>query len=489
MTEREKIAHVFRRLGLGATKTELDQFEKLGLQAAIDHLIDAPGVDEGFPVSPWEFCFEEGKEEMYLDSYRPAAWWALRMFMTRRPFQEKLTLFWHNHFAVSGAKVELGPMMLSYYETLRTFGGLKFRDLLKMVTVNPAMIRWLDTDASSKAHPNENFARELMELFTLGIGNYTEKDVQEAARTFTGLGIRYLIIEAGGEHIQERAKEAVEKNEPMVVFCVAPELHDEASKTILGRTSRFENFELLDMLADHPATARYVGAKLWSFFAYPSPEKEVVDRIEAIWKASDGNVKAIVREMVKMPEFWSEKCVRRQVKSPVDFVVPILRQFELQDVVRGLRSKDAKPTRPLDKPLRDTSGLIVGSLYQQGMLLLFPPDVSGWKWGEAWITSNNMGERMKFASLIFGVGQPDQPLAAFLGQQILTKFKPKNAAETASALVEIFDASLPPEKVATLAQAVEKAGGPAALSNKQSASNLLASTCKLLFGCPEFQLC
>lgn len=488
MTEREKIAHVFRRLGLGATKTELDTFEKLGLQAAIDHLIDFEKVDEGFPVSPWEFCFEEGKDEMYLDSYRPASWWALRLLMTKRPFQEKLTVFWHNHFAVSGSKVELGPMMLDYNETLRKFGPGKFGDLLKMISIDPAMIRWLDTDANTKAHPNENFAREVLELFTLGIGKYTEKDIQETARTFTGWGNRYLIIEAGGEHIQEKAKEAAQKGDPMVVFCISPTLHDEGQKTILGRTSKFDGFETLDMLADHPETARYVGAKLWSFFAYPSPEPSVVDKIAAIWKACGGNTRTIVREMVKMPEFWSEKCVRRQVKSPLDFVVPLLRQFELQDIIMTLRAKDAKPLTPLNKPLRDSAGLVVGTMYQQGMLLLFPPDVAGWKWGEAWISSNNMTERMKFAPTVFGVGQADQPLAAFLALKITAGFKPTNSAQVAAAIAQIFDASLPPEKMATLTEAVEKAGGPAALADKKTASNLLASTCRLLFGTPEFQL-
>jgi len=488
MTEREKIAHVFRRLGLGATKTELDQFEKLGIQAAIDHLIDFEKVDEGFPITPWEFCFEEGKEEMYLDPYRTATWWSLRFLLTKRPFQEKLTLFWHNHFAVSGAKVEIGPMMLTYAETLRKFGPGKFSDLLKLVSIEPAMIKWLDTDSSTKAHPNENFAREVMELFTLGIGNYTEKDVQEAARTFTGWGIRYLIFEAGGEHVQDKAKEAAAKDEPMVVFSVSPTLQDPGQKTVLGHTSKFEGLEVLELLAARPETAKFVCSKLWSFFAYPAPEPAVVDHLTGVWNATGGDTRSIVREMTKMPEFWSEKCVRRQVKSPVDFVVPILRQFELQDIILASRAKDAKSLAPPAKTLRDTAGLVLGSLYQQGMLLLFPPDVSGWKWGEAWISANNMTERIKFAGLIFGVGQPDQPLAAYLGTKIASG-KPTDSTQVAQSILEIFDASLPADKLGTLKEAIDKAGGPASLGDKKKASDLLGSTCKLLFSSPEFQLC
>ena len=182
MNERDKIAHLLRRFGLGAGKYEVEEYGKLGLEGAVDRLINYDKVDEQFPVSPMEMMGYGTEGLIMFDPPKFASWWAMRMMLTRRPLQEKLTLFWHDHFAVSAEKVADGMNMLLYQQTLRQHASGNFRTLLKEVSKTPAMIFYLDTHHSTAEHPNENFAREVMELFTLGIGHYTEKDIKEAAR-------------------------------------------------------------------------------------------------------------------------------------------------------------------------------------------------------------------------------------------------------------------------------------------------------------------
>lgn len=489
MTTRDQVRHLLRRFGFGPSLAELAQYEPLGVDGAIARLIDYEKLDEGFPISPWEICFEENMPDMYLDPPRIGVWWALRMFMTKRPLQENLTLFWHNHFAVSAQKVEFGPMMANYVEAMRANANGHFPTLLEAASTTPAMLRWLDTDMSVKGHPNENFARELMELFTMGIGHYTEADVKEAARAFAGWGLRYLVFEAGAENAQARLKESVKTGQPMIAFCLTPELQDAGPKTILGQTDAFTGYDVLKLTANRPETATRICKKLWEWYAYSDPEPKIVEKLAGVFKSNDLQVKPVLKEIAQMPEFWSEKCIRQKVKSPADFIVGIMRQFDLQPVVGGMHSATAKPDTPLPKPLRDTGGLLWGSMYQQGLMLLYPPDVGGWHWGKAWLSSANMAERMKFAGMIFGVNQPDKVLANFLGTKIRNERKPASPEDLVDALLETFDAEFDATKKAVLVKACADAGGPDALASPDGASKVLHSVCRLMFSSPEFQMC
>ncbi|MFY9234082.1 MAG: DUF1800 domain-containing protein [Fimbriimonadaceae bacterium] len=489
MTPRTQIAHILRRFGLGASKAELDLYEPLGVDAALEKLLNYESTDEGFPVSPWELCFDEGSKEVYLDPFRTVTWWSLRLLLTKRPLQEKMTLFWHDHFAVSGTKIEFGPMMLDYLEALRKNATGNFRSLLGAASKTPAMIRWLDADENTKGMPNENFAREVMELFTIGIGNYTEKDVKEAARAFTGWGLRYLVFERGGEKIQETAKDSILKGRPMVAFSETPDLYDDGVKTILGKTGKFDGDQVLDMLASRPETARAISKKMWEFFAYPKPETTVVDRLARVYTDSKGDIKAMIRAIAKSPEFWSENCLRAVVKSPADFTIPIVRQFGLSDFILSTRVQPKSVMTPLAKPMRDASGLIFGLMYKQGMLLLYPPDVSGWEGGQAWITSNNMLERIKTADAVFGTYDGQQPLAGWLSYLLTQRKPPKSSADLVDALIENFDAPVPPEKRKVLINACDKSGGIEALASPKAAAVMFSAVCRLIFGSPEFQFC
>lgn len=487
MTERQKISHLLRRFGLGAGELELRQYEPLGVAGTLDRLLDYEKIDDGVPISPWELCFEENSDQVYLDPFRTLGYWCLRLLMTKRPLEEKLTLFWHDHFGVSAAKVEFGPMMLAHLEAIRKRASGKFEDLVQAVARDPAMIKFLDTDASLKGAPNENFARELMELYTLGIGNYTEKDIQEAARAFSGWGIRYLVFEPGGEKIQQTAKESMLTDRPMVAFCKTPDLHDDGTKTILGETGPFDGEDFIRLLCQKPATARHLSRKLWEWFAYANPDPKVLEPVVSRFTQSGGDIKAVLREIAAHPAFWSETCVRRLPKSPVDFTVGIVRQLGVSEFLLGLRGKPKTVTQPLPKPLRDVAGLLAGLMSQQGMMLLYPPTVGGWEWGDNWISSQAMSVRVRFADMLMGVGQADKGLANLISSRIRQNRNPQNAAETVEELLAIFDGELGQAKKQVMVEACEKGGGPSALTTPDSASAMLAGVLRLLFASPDFQ--
>lgn len=489
MTTREQVRHLLRRFSFGPTLGEVAHFEQIGLDATLAHLIDYEKVDEGFTISPWEICFETNLPDMYVDPQRMGLWWSLRMLMTKRPLQENLTLFWHNHLAISGSKVEFGPSMIDYIEALRSNATGHFPTMVEEVSRTPAMLRWLDIDASTIGHPNENFGRELMELFTIGIGNYTEADVKEAARAFTGWSLRYYIYEAGGENVQARLKEAVKLGIPMIAASFAPGLCDLGMKTILGNSGRFSGPDVIKLTATRPETASRLAKKLWEWYSYPDPEAKIVEKLAATFKAADFQIKPVLREIVAMPEFWSTKCVRQKVKSPAEFIIGTIRQLELNTFLESLRPQATTPTTPLPPILRATGGLLWGSMYQQGLQLLFPPDVSGWRWGDAWLTSANMAERMKFAATIFGVGQADKGLANYIGNKIKTDHKPASADDVVDGFCQMFDTDFTATKRNVLIKACAAAGGPEALGTPEGSSKVGHAICRLMFSSPEYQMC
>ncbi|HWA84569.1 MAG TPA: DUF1800 domain-containing protein [Fimbriimonadaceae bacterium] len=489
MTPREQIRHLLRRFSFGPILSEVSRFEQAGVDAAIAHLIDYEKVDESFNISPWEICFETNMPDMYVDPQRMGMWWSIRMLLTKRPLQENLTLFWHNHLAISGTKVEFGPSMIEYVDALRANAIGHFPTMVEDVSRTPAMLRWLDIDASVIGHPNENFARELMELFTIGIGNYTEADVKEAARAFTGWSLRYYIYEAGGENVQARLKEAVKLGIPMIAASFAPGLCDSGMKTILGRSGKFTASDVISYAATRPETAARLAKKLWEWYAYPDPEPSIVEKLAKTFQASDFQIKPVMKEIVAMQEFWSLKCVRQKVKSPAEFIIGPIRQLELNSFLEGLRPATTTPTTPLPPILRGTGGLLWGSMYQQGLQLLFPPDVSGWRWGNAWLTSANMAERMKFAATIFGVGQTDKGLANYIGNKIKTDFKPTKPDDVVDAFCQMFDAEFTATKRNILIKACAEAGGVDALGTPEGSSKVGHAVCRLMFSSPEFQMC
>lgn len=485
LTKQEKIAHLLRRLGLGASVSEMEFYEPLGVDATIDRLLNYEKVEEGFDVKPTAFANKNKDGRIQLNMPQLVSWWALRMLTTQRPLQEKLTLFWHDHFAVSASKVNQLPMMYQYNETLRKYANGSFRDLLLAMSKDAAMIKWLDNDTNVRGKPNENFAREIMELFTLGIGNYTEKDIQEAARAFTGWNFRLNIPPGRGRQNQrpgpELLAEMMERGEQLFVFSLRPNLHDSGTKTILGNEGNFDGDDVCGILVGKPETAKYISKKLWEWFAYENPDEKIVQRLAKVYFDGGLNIKKMLQAIVESDEFWSDKCVRKLVKNPVDFTIATFRQIGL-----GPSVLEAVKTANEPRLALAASRGVDQLMERQGMRLLFPPDVAGWDWGTAWISSATMVERIKVADAIFaGRAAQRGPFAAEL-----LSGKPQSTPEdVVESLLKVFDANVAPERKKALVEAVQSNGGADAASNPRQAPALLNAVCRVLFAAPEYQFC
>jgi uncharacterized protein (DUF1800 family) len=487
MTLRDKITHLLRRFGLGATLKATHDMETAGLEAAISQLIDYEKTDEEFPFTPWEFAFDK-EGNLNLEAPRFAAWWCMRMLMTKRPLQEKLTLFWHDHFAVGAQKVELGPVMLEYMQILRTHAAGNFAKLLTEVSKSTAMLWWLDTNTSFKYNPNENFARELLELFTLGKG-YTEKDIKECARAFTGWSFIPTFADPNKGPADKQIKEHVMNDVPLTLHIIIPALHDDGEKTVLNRTGNFDGDDVLKITLEHPETARNIITKLWEWFAYPNPEPSIVQRLASVFEKSGYEIKPVLRSIAESNEFWSEKCVRQKVKSPVDFTIAIMRQLELDPILQTFRDKDAKKNTPIRDEISGASFFMGFSMSNQGLQLLYPPDVGGWKWGEEWITSGAMIERMQTAETLFGKKGDVKPLTPWLALKLSENMLSKTPQSLVSTFLKLFDGKVDAQTEKAILECCISYGGPDALAKPETAAPLLGEMAKRLFAASSFQFC
>ncbi len=488
MTTRDKAAHLYRRFGLGAVPTDLDLAEKKGIDAAVRKLIEFdqptfPGTKSA--VSPQEFVWHD-KGEADLGMYRYRCWWMYRMLTTDQPLREKLAVFWHNHFAVADNKVEDGPMMLDYLQILRTQGAGKFEDLLIAMAKNPAMMKYLDLDRNLRGAPNENFAREVMELFTLGIGNYTETDVKEVARSLTGWGYMNIFWELPGE-AKDKIKDSIAKKRPFSSFTFSPGMHDEEAKTVLGKTANYSGEDVLRVLARHPVTARRISKKLWEYFAYEDPEPAVLDRLQARFLATKGDIRQVLYAIAKSPEFWGARSVRGLVKSPLDLCVPVARQMGAGLALAELRSAGATPLDPIPQKIMDVSGTVTYLMDRQGMALLNPPNVSGWRWGTAWASPSMMLERYKYRGVLWwGAKGPDSGPKTL--QAAVQARKPKDSSAITQAFLESVDATLTPDSTRLVQQVFEKYGGIKVLTDLNAFAGAADHAMGLVMASPEFQM-
>jgi uncharacterized protein (DUF1800 family) len=297
-----------------------------------------------------------------LETRRVSYWWAERMLDTHRPLEEKMALFWHGHFATAENKVRDYRKMLLQIDTFERHAAGNFRDLVIAVAQDPAMLYYLDAGVNVKGAANENFAREVMELFTMGVGNYSEMDVREAARAFTGWNFENL------------------------EFVVHPALHDEDEKTFLGRTGNFDGVDVLDIILEEDVTAEYIGAKIYRFFVREDPSEELVSELGAVFRDNGYELRPLLTTMLLSRDFYSEATYGAHIKGPVEHVVTLLKHLGAEDV----------PGVPDFN--RTTIAL--------GQHLLNPPSVAGWAQGKSWITPALIQER---GNVAFDYLFPDLP--------------------------------------------------------------------------------
>jgi uncharacterized protein (DUF1800 family) len=461
-TERDKGAHLLRRFGLGASEAELDYYLKDGLNGAIDRLLDYESVDEGFKLDVTKLANQNGQ----LQPQAVAAWWVLRMVATQRPLQEKMSVFWHDHFATSAAKVLGGPLMHDQNEILRKNATGSFRDMLMEVSKDPAMLFWLDNQYNVKGKPNENFAREVMELFTLGVDNgYNEQDIHEAARAFTGWSI-------GGR--------AGNKGPRNASFQFRPFLHDDGPKTVIGKTGDLMGEDVIDHLCELPQMSEYITKKVWEWFAYPNPSPSLITRIAGRFRADNLSIKTMLKEIMKSSEFYSPLADRTVYKSPVDFTIVTMRQL---GVAQALAPVLSNPAEEFPRAQLQPVQVAYQSMKNMGMQLLYPPDVSGWETGPQWISSATMLERINWGNKLFG--------QAKAGGQLRYQSYPIFASDptsqgVAKKLVSVFDAPIASYKVPKLVEAAEKASG--GRLTPQNSNATAAAVARLIFAAPEFQM-
>jgi len=340
-----KVGHLYRRAGFGAPWAELQAALADGPEKTLDRVLaGTPETDDFTRTS--EFMASERSMPPGAPGARLAAWWLNRMLKTGHPLREKLTLFWHNHFATSNAKVQNARFMLGQYRLMHRHALGSFAELLVEMGTDPAMLVWLDARESTKGKPNENYARELMELFSLGIGNYTEKDIREAARAFTG----YEVKDGKGTF--------------------NPRQHDATEKTVIGRTGKFKGEDVARLCLDQPACPRFVVRKLYRFLVSEAdaPGPELIDPLAEQYRASGFDTGKLVSTMLRSNLFFSPAAYRARIKSPVDFACGI---------VRGLEGSVG--TLPL-----------ASSLESLGQVLFAPPSVKGWDGGPAWLNAQTL---------------------------------------------------------------------------------------------------
>ena len=409
-----KARHLLVRAGFGGTPQEVDKLCAMGLYKAVDHLVEfyrQPAPSTAFdPVPPKSVDPLESKLRVEFMAGRVAGarrsvergqagtlrhWWLRRMVESPRPLQEKLTLFWHGHFANQDSVVQNSYTMYRQNQLFREHAAGNFGGLLYGIVHDPSMIRFLDNNKNNKGEPNENLAREIMELFSLGLDQgYTEKDIAEAARALTG----YNYDDSTG------------------AFRFFREKHDTTDKTIFGKTGPWTGDDLVRLILEKPETAQFISRKLWEFFAYPEPDGATVDHLAAVLRANKYAMEPMLKNLFLSEEFYSQRAQGNQIKSPVELVVGILRDLGVKQI--------------------SNYGVLDDAVQQMGMQLLEPPDVKGWRYGRSWISSQRLLVRYNAAAdLIRNVTQPGGQKGVDV-LAFLEKGKCENAADAVDYLAK-----------------------------------------------------
>lgn len=391
-----RATHLLERAGFGGTPEDIDALAAMSMQAAVRHLVYHKNIPDPLPAFEHSGVYDTGIQPFppsrpaatrlakengeaigvkvkpsgnrrlqpvvdrffywlrasMLESHRVAYWWAERMLNSPRPLEEKMVLFWHGHFATSEAKVRDYRKLLQQNELFRNQGTANFRDLLIAVSQDPAMLAFLDAGVNVKGSPNENFAREIMELFTMGVGNYSENDIREAARAFTGW------------------------NYDDLQFVVRGDQHDSGSKSVLGKTGDFDGVDVINIILEKQVSAEFIAAKIYRYFVRDDLSPSLQKQLGALLKENDYEIAPLLQTIFMSRDFYSRASVGTRIKPPVELVISTYRKMGLQEI-----------------PGVPDFNIVTEML---GQRLLFPPTVAGWAQGKSWITPGLLLARGNF---------------------------------------------------------------------------------------------
>jgi hypothetical protein len=395
-------AHLLRRAGFGGTPADIARYASMPVSDAVESLVRFPSASDASPPT----VFNRGPYLHQLQSLdgidkkhflnrlvrddaaglqNVRLWWLNRMLTTQAPLQEKMTLYWHGHFT---SYLNYSAMMYGQNQLFRQHALGNIRDLTHAVSKDPAMVMYLNGNTNVVAHANENYARELMELFTLGVGQYTEDDVRESARAWTGLRF-------------DRFTQTVWFSDTQ---------HDHGSKTFLGRTGDFNGDDIVDIIFQQPQCARFFASSLLSYFVYNDPEPELIDEVASLLRKHDYELAPVMSAIFRSNVFYSDRAYRALVKSPTEFIVGTYKALGLPQI--------------------DESAIAASQ--QMGQILLKPPNVAGWPGGQNWLTSATMLARQNF--VVRMVNSQTLASSSWLGQ---IPMKPTDAAnQILSAIVQ-----------------------------------------------------
>ena len=377
-----KAAHLLNRAAFGGTPDEIEKVQKLGPIDAVEWLLDFPDKSaeeqspadvpnlnaiDGLPANFREFRRQltgksreerQALQKKFQMANRDAMmttweWWMKRMAGGPHPLQEKLALFWHGHFTTSFREERSALLIWEQNELLRKMSAGNFGSFVHAISRDPAMLDYLNNAQNRKGHPNENYARELMELFTLGIGNYTENDIKEGARAFTGW------MHDGNEFLFNRRQ------------------HDEGEKTFLGKTGNFDGDEVIDIILAQPACPRFIAAELFAYFVYPDPDQELISALGSVFREGRLELRPLLKAILTSRAFYSPQSIGVQIKSPVQLVIGTIRML-------GIEPPQWR--------------MLFGPMQLMGQVPFMPPNVKGWPGGHAWINASTMFARYNTAA-------------------------------------------------------------------------------------------
>ena len=435
-THDARLRHLLRRTTFIATASDLQRFAGMPLDGVVDALLASASADDSET--------DAAIAALAYDTSKPVdviATWLARMVLTRRPMLERMTLFWHGLLTSGLSKIggQRAVLMLNQNQFLRDRAFGRFDVLLKGMVRDPAMMLWLDLHTSKKGQPNENYARELMELFTLGAGHYSEQDVQESARAHTG----YSLDRSGA-------------------FVFRPGQHDDGVKNFLGETGNFDADGIVDVILRQDAAPAHFARRLFEFLAYPDPDDSTIDPIARVARASGYDTKQVVRAVLTSDAFYSPRAYRAIVKSPTDFVVGTIRLL-------GARP-DAR--------------LVAQASRTMGQTLFNPPNVAGWPGGSTWLGTSTWFARVNSAAALMNGG-------ARIGPTGITLVFPQPPASADEAIdqagLATVDGNISDGARETLRAYLDESGGFASLPAPQREARL-RGLLTLLFASPEYQL-